>query len=192
MSTIEKNKETVRSLYDEILNKRKMELLPGIISNGYTGIRGQKGATAFAEPVTALIAAFPDIEWKIEELIGDGDKIVVKWKWVGTHIGQFQQFIPTGNPVSNDGMGIYELKDGIITNVHVQTDRLGFLQQVGAVASDPSLLSNKRNSKNIRKYNFEYFTNLSSIFIFLISLSLNPVMLYLRNQSRLLIVLNCH
>jgi len=148
MSSIEKNKETVRSLYDEILNKRKMELLPGIISNGYTGIRGQKGATAFAEPVTALIAAFPDIEWKIEELIGDGDKIVVKWKWVGTHTGQFQQFIPTGNPVSNDGMGIYELKDGIITNVHVQTDRLGFLQQVGAVASDPSLLSNKRNGKN--------------------------------------------
>jgi predicted ester cyclase/heme-degrading monooxygenase HmoA len=148
MSVIESNKEVVRKLYEQCLNKRNMALLQDFVSEDYVGIGGEKGSAAFEVPVAALIKALPDIQWKIEEIMGEGDKVVVRWKVQGTHTGPFQHFTATGNTVSNDGIGIYELKDGKIINAQVHTDRLGFLQQLEVLPSDLTLLSNKKAHKD--------------------------------------------
>ena len=148
MFAIEKNKEVIRTLYEQALNKRNMGLLQDFVSEDYVGIGGEKGATAFEAPVAALIKALPDIQWNIEELIGEGDKVVVRWKVQGTHTGPFQHITATGNTVSNDGIGIYELKDGKVINAQVHTDRLGFLQQLEVLPSDIALLSNKKAHKD--------------------------------------------
>ena len=152
MSVTEQNKEVIRQLYEKSMNKRNLELLHELISDDYTNIRGQKGADAFSEPLTALIKAFPDIQWNIEELIGDSNKVVVRWKWTGTHTGSFQQFIPTGKTVSNDGAGIFELKDGKVTNTWIDTDRLGFLQQIEALPADASKFSNKKHGRETVRF----------------------------------------
>jgi len=148
MSASQKNKEIIRNLYEQSLNKRNMSLLNDFISEDFVGIKGVKGAAGFEAPVIALIKAFPDIQWKVEELIGDDDKVVVKWKWQGTHTGQFGNFIATGKTFSNDGIGIFEFKDGKIINAHVQTDRAGFLQQMEVLPEDLTLLSNKKSHKD--------------------------------------------
>lgn len=146
-SVMQNNKETVKRLYEESLNKRNMELLKELVSDDYTGLQGQKGIAGFEAPVTALIKAFPDIQWKIDELIGDGDQVVVKWTIQGTHTGQFQYIAPTGKKVTGSGIGIYELKDGKVTATQVLTDRLGFLQDLGALPADLSTLANRQAKK---------------------------------------------
>src|SRR5262245_56745148 len=65
--TPEKNKEAVRMLYEDIFNTGKLELLNQIIAEEYTGISGQKGPLAFAEPIKQLRQSFPDIQWTIED-----------------------------------------------------------------------------------------------------------------------------
>jgi steroid delta-isomerase-like uncharacterized protein len=148
MSVNQKNKEIIQKLYDQSLNKKNLALLPDLVSEEYTGIQGEKGVPAFEKPVLALFTAFPDIQWKLEELFGEGDKVVVRWKWQGTHTGTFQQFPATGKTISNDGLAIYELKNGKIINAQVHTDRLGFLQQMEIVPADIALLINKKSSKD--------------------------------------------
>lgn len=136
MSAIQRNKEVIQKLYSQALNKKNMELLRDLVSEDYTGLKGEKGAAGFTGPIMPLINAFPDIQWNLEELIGEDDKVFVRWKIQGTHTGQFANFKATGKTVSNTGMAVYELKDGKIINAQVLTDRLGFLQEIGALPLD--------------------------------------------------------
>jgi steroid delta-isomerase-like uncharacterized protein len=133
METIEKNKSVVRKLVEEILNSKKSALLKNVIADEYVAPGGNKGPDAFFDPVKPLFAAFPDIEWKILDIIGEGDKVMVRWKWTGTHKAKFNQHEATGKTFTNDGMALFVMKNGKITATNILTDRLGFLQQIGAV-----------------------------------------------------------
>jgi steroid delta-isomerase-like uncharacterized protein len=148
MSATQRNKEVVRKLYEQSLSKRNLELLRDLVSEDYVGVRGIKGAAGFQEPIVPVIKAFPDIQWNIEELIGEGDKVFVQWKLQGTHTGQWQHYAITGKTITNDGMAVFELKDGKIVNGKVLTDRLDFLQQIEALPQDLTQLSNRKSSGN--------------------------------------------
>src|SRR5262249_39666242 len=103
---IVQNEDVVRSLYERALNQKNLQLLEYYISDDFIGFAGKKGHQAFAEPFQALIKAAPDLEYKIEELISEGDKVAVKWKLSGTQTGPFQfqysaPLAPSGKSFSN-------------------------------------------------------------------------------------------
>lgn len=127
------NKEVVRKIYEEALNKRNMGLLKEYISPEYIGVAGVKGPEGFQIPVGQVINAFNDVQWNIEELIAEGDKVLVKWKLTGTYTGQFTTHAATGRSVTTEGLGIYQFKDGKVIATQIHTDRLGFLQQLGVI-----------------------------------------------------------
>lgn len=126
---MEKNKAIVRSLIEQVMNERKTELAKDLISPEYTSPLGAKGPEAFLQPVKPLVAAFPDIEWKIEDMIAEGDKVMVRWKWSGTHKAQFNIYPATDKIFTNDGMAVFELKNEKVIGTNTITDRLGFMQQ---------------------------------------------------------------
>lgn len=157
MSTIQSNKEIIRKLYEQSLNERNMELLSELVSEDYVGIRGIKGVAGFEEPIAPLMKAFPDIQWIIEALIAEGDQVVVKWKWQGTHTAPFTNFAATDKTVSNEGMAVFKLKDGKVISGQVLTDRLGFLQALEILPVDLSLLPNKKYSKDQVRFIDKFF-----------------------------------
>jgi steroid delta-isomerase-like uncharacterized protein len=83
-----------------------------------------------------VIEAFPDVHWNIEDMIAEGDKVVVRWQWTGTNKNPFQHFAATGKATTNTAIAIYEIRDGKIHHAWMQTDRLGFLHQLGVVDAD--------------------------------------------------------
>lgn len=135
------NKEIVQRLYEEAMNKRNLDLLKTLISEDITGTQGKKGVAVFEEPIRSLIKAFPDIHWQLQDLFGEGDKVVAHWEWKGTQAEPFGGFPSSGRTVVNGGMAIYRLKEGKIIDVQLQTDRLGFLQGLGVVPANPAALS---------------------------------------------------
>jgi predicted ester cyclase len=135
-STTEKNKATVRNIFEQAFNGKKTELLKDLIDDAYEGPRGGKGYEGFLGPVQSLLAAFPDIEWTIVELIGEGDIVMLHFKWKGTHKGQFTKYPATGKTVISEGMGVYHFKNGKVISSTVSTDRLGFWQQIGVLPLD--------------------------------------------------------
>lgn len=162
MTAIQGNKEVIRNLYEESLNKRNMALLRELISPDYVGVRGVKGAAGFEEPIVPLLKAFPDIQWNIETLVGEEDKVVVKWKWRGTHTAPFTNFEASGKTISNEGVGIFELKNGKIIKSQVQTDRLGFLQELEVLPLDLTLLSVKKHTKDQVRFIDKFFVPLAA------------------------------
>jgi steroid delta-isomerase-like uncharacterized protein len=140
---ISNNEEVVQKLYAEALNKRDFNLLRDLIADEFVGIRGLKGPAGFEEPVKILIKAVPDIQWNVKEILSDDHQVAVRWIWEGTHTGQFQQFEATGKTLSNEGIGIYEFKDGKIVSAKILTDRLDFWQRLGVVPFDLTSLAPK-------------------------------------------------
>ena len=136
MSPIESNKGIVRKLFEESLNKGKLELMPDLFSADFTGPQGQKGPAAFRTTIEPLLKAFPDIHYTIKDLVAEEDKVAISWTWHGTQTVQFRNIPATGKAISNEGMAIFVLKDGKIVSAFTQTDRLGFLQGLGALPAD--------------------------------------------------------
>lgn len=149
MSSIQNNKAVIRKIYEEALNKRNIALLQQLISEEYTGIDGSRGAAGFQGPVLGVIKAFPDAQWHIEELLGEDDRVMIRWRIEGTHQAPFQNVPPTGNRISVAGMGIYQLKEGKVTATVIQTDRFSFLQQLDVLPADITALQRKRSKDRV-------------------------------------------
>jgi predicted ester cyclase/heme-degrading monooxygenase HmoA len=126
-------KETIHFLYDSILNTKQFEKLSQVISADYTNQVGEKGVAGFQKSIISLSTAFQNAHWTIEEIICEEQMVVVKQKFTGTQTSQFQNISPTNKSVLVDGIATYELKNGKIIHSQIQTDRLGFMQQLGII-----------------------------------------------------------
>jgi steroid delta-isomerase-like uncharacterized protein len=143
MSANQKNKETVARLYNEGLNKRNWQLVNELIGPAYEGPRGITGGDGFLALIIPLVKAIPDMQWTIDDLFGEDDKVLVRFHWDGTHQDTFSVYPATGKLITNGGMATFTLRDGRIIEGQLQTDRQGFVQQVAAPASEHSCLIDK-------------------------------------------------
>lgn len=129
-------KEAITNLYEIILNQRKLDLLPTLISENYTNSQGGTGSEGFKKGITDLLSGFPDAQWSIENIFAAQNKVVVKQIMKGTHTNTFQNIAATGKAVQNEGFVIYEFENEKIISHQIQTDRLGFLQQLEVISPD--------------------------------------------------------
>ena len=133
LETLERNKQTIRRLYEECINGRRLELLPALVGDDFVGANGEKGASGFAGTIGDLRTGFPDIRFDLEDVIAEGDRVTVRWTWQGTHEGPFRGLAPSLKPVTTAGIAIYQIRDDKIVRSWLQTDRLGVLQQIGLI-----------------------------------------------------------
>lgn len=61
--------------------------------------------------VELFAAAFPDWSESIQDVIAEGDRVVLRVTAGGTHEGEFQGIAPTGQTVTITGMGIVRIED---------------------------------------------------------------------------------
>lgn len=119
-----KNKDLVRRLYEFHTNQRHFERLNEVLSSDFVN--------TYVTAVSTLVQGFPDVHFEVIQLIEEGDTVVVRWKWIGTHTGVFRGHAPTGKKVINDGVVIYTARDGKLISSWTLNDRLGVLQAIGA------------------------------------------------------------
>jgi len=136
--TRDQNRRHVQTLFDTF-NDGDLGRLDGLIAADYAAPQGGKGPDGFRKVVVGLRAAFPDIHYTVDETVAEGDRVAVHWHWTGTHKAPFRGFPPTGKVVSNPGLAIFRLQDGKIVAAALETDRLGFLEQIGAVPPNVGL-----------------------------------------------------
>jgi steroid delta-isomerase-like uncharacterized protein len=132
------NKAIVRRLYEEVWNKRKIELVSEIISPSHAlqapNVAGSAvGPEAYKRQTTLFLTGYPDLHWTIEDMIAEDDKVVACWTISGTHRGDFMGVPATNKKVSVDGMTIHHISNGKIMDSYSNWDALGMMQQLGAV-----------------------------------------------------------
>ena len=77
--------------------------------------------------------AFPDLHVTINEMIAEGDRVVVSWTLTGTHRGVWRGIPATGHTIEWNATDIYTILDGRIASLHRAADNLDWLKQLGAV-----------------------------------------------------------
>ena len=78
-------------------------------------------------------SGFPDIQWTLEDLITEGDKVAARFTMRGTHNGQFFGAPTTGKVIMVQAINFYRLANEQIIEEYGQPDMLGILRQIGAI-----------------------------------------------------------
>lgn len=125
--------ELVRGLYEDCLNPRALDRLPDYLSEAFVGSNGEQGPQGFRQTVERMVTAFPDLRFELEDLFEAGDKVCVRWRFEAAHLGPLSGIAPTGKVAVQQGIAIYQARDARLTRAWLQVDRLGVLQQIGAV-----------------------------------------------------------
>ncbi len=136
--SVQENKALARRVFDEIWSGGKLDLVDELLDPEFVGrpiglaepFKGPEGAKEF---IGRLREAFPDIRFPIDDLIGEEDKVVVRWTATGTNDGEFMGIEPSGRQVTIAGMTIRAIRDGRIIEGWTNMDALGLLRQIGAV-----------------------------------------------------------
>ncbi len=81
-----------------------------------------------------FFSAFPDLRQTVEETVADDERVVVRFRAAGTHLGDFMGYPATGRPINVVGTAILRIHDGKITNLKEVFDLHALLQQIGAIA----------------------------------------------------------
>jgi steroid delta-isomerase-like uncharacterized protein len=132
------NKAIVQRLYEEVWNRRKLEVIKEIISPSHAlqapNMSGSSiGPEAYKRNVLAFLAGFPDLRWSIEDTIAEKDKVVACWTISGTHKGDYLGIPATNKKVSVEGITIHNVAGGKIMDSYSNWDVLGMMQQLGVV-----------------------------------------------------------
>ena len=81
----------------------------------------------------AALDAFPDLQRPVEDLVAEGDRVVARWRSIGTHRGTFQGIPPTGKQVTMSGITVFRIENAKIVEEWSESDVLGMLQQMGVI-----------------------------------------------------------
>jgi steroid delta-isomerase-like uncharacterized protein len=91
------------------------------------------GAQLLKELFGRLHRAFPDLHITVEELIAEGDKVVIRDTVTGTHQGEYMGIPPTGKPITYNEIHIGRFANGRITETWGVVDVLSQMRQLGAI-----------------------------------------------------------
>jgi len=135
--SVESNKFLLRRLFQEILNGRKLAVIPDLVGKNYhlhnppPGL--PEGIGGFTELVRMYHAGFPDLIITIEELIGERDMALARWTGRSTHKGPFMGIPPTGKAIAITGMTLVRIADRKVVEEWTEMDTVGMLRQMGVV-----------------------------------------------------------
>ena len=82
--------------------------------------------------VTALLSAFPDIHYTVDDSLQAGDRAAVRWSATATHTGKLFGLAPTQKKVTMIGMTIFRVENGQVAELWDVWDQAGLMQQLGA------------------------------------------------------------
>jgi len=81
--------------------------------------------------------AFPDFHLTIEDQIAEGNKVITRVTFRGTHQGDYRGIAPTGKQIKYSGIAIDRIVDGKVVEMWHVADTCGMLQQIGVTAAPP-------------------------------------------------------
>lgn len=136
---VERNKAAMRR-FETCINENDLALGRELISGKAafaTPVSPEPlyGAEGYLSVVSMMRESFPDVQWKLEEMVADERTVAVRWTCSGTFTGPrpFAGVEPNGRTFSTSVMNFYKFDaDGLIVDDIAATGMLGILQGIGA------------------------------------------------------------
>ena len=93
-------------------------------------LRGRNGIRGLWD---VFLVGFPDLHSTIEDMVSEGDKLVLRWRIEGTHTGEFLGVAPTNAEINLGVTEIFRIANGQLVEAWDRYDRLDLMQQIGAI-----------------------------------------------------------
>ena len=115
---LEANKRLIRDHYEQLVNRNNwdaadQQLAPDFIDHA-APIGTPRGSAAAKLAMQRLHFAIPDVRVTLEDVLAEGDRVVVRATWRGTHQGLLYGIPPTGRAVTITGMVLWRIANGKI------------------------------------------------------------------------------
>ena len=129
-------KTKLRRLFNEAVGEGKLEVVDELVGAEYVNhdFPDVTGPQGFKHMVGMFRGAFPDLEFTVEDVIGEGDRLASRGAWRGTHKGDFMGLPATGKQVTVPFIDLWRVSDGKFVENWVQMDMLGLIRQLGVGA----------------------------------------------------------
>jgi len=136
MST-EQNKAMARQMIEDIFSRGDLSRVDEYLAPDFVEREelppGLPGGREGVKQLTAILrSAFPDFKASIDDLVAEGDKVVIRQTWRGTHKGEFMGVPPTGKSVSFGVIDILRIAGGKVVEHWGLMDSMSLMQQLGA------------------------------------------------------------
>jgi predicted ester cyclase len=130
-TNLEQNKAIVRGYMNEVINKGNLNSFDiyfseRVLFNNSEGLK--QGLTSM---LRSMRGAFPDFHLTIEDQIAEGNKVITRVTFRGTHQGDYRGIAPTGKQIKYSGIAIDRIVDGKVVEMWHVADTCGMLQQIG-------------------------------------------------------------
>ena len=132
-SQLEANKAVARRLFEVALNHDNWDVYNEIHSKDFVAHAGTRSAT-LAEDLQSAKGwrqAFPDGQYTINQMIAEGDMVMVRWTGRGTNTGEGNGLPATGKHIEATGITVFHIVGGKIVEEWNEYDMLGLLRQLG-------------------------------------------------------------
>jgi len=135
--TTQENAAVIRRFIEETINQGDIESAGHFVWDDVVELEpfpGQgPGLEGLNDVLRGMRSAFPDLRFLVQEQIAEGDKVVTRFEWSGTHQGEFLGVPATGRPVRVWGVVIDRLEEGRLKDTRMIMDTLGLMMQLGAL-----------------------------------------------------------
>jgi len=131
----EVNKVLVLRGWEELVNQKNLDAFDEFYAADavhHEPDQDLQGLEEVKQYIAMYFEAFPDMSVSVEDLIAEGDKVVSRYAYLGTHQGELQGIAPTNKHIEKEGITIHRIEGGKIVEEWEQYDKLSFLQQLGA------------------------------------------------------------
>jgi steroid delta-isomerase-like uncharacterized protein len=139
MSDIEGNKAVIRRFVEEVQNNKNWDVFDELNAEDFVNHSAPPGVPSDRAGgkmyLAAFMGAFPDCRFTIDDMIAEGDQVVTKKTFTGTHTAELNGIPPTGKRVTLQFADIMRVRDGRIVEHWLAMDQLSFMQQLGLVPS---------------------------------------------------------
>lgn len=129
---------TARQFFEIVGMRGELPPLDGLIAENYhdhdpSNPQDTLGMDAMRREIEAWRSGF-DFAFTLDDQIAQGDRVCNRWTWHGTHRGDFMGIPATGKQVTMTGTTVFRCReDGKIVEAWWQYDRLGLMDQLGAL-----------------------------------------------------------
>ena len=136
MDAIARNKELMKK-FETMINTADEKLAEKLVwdkASFYTPASPEPlyGGKGYLSVVHWMRSGFSDVQWNLQEMVADVDKVAVFWVLTGTHDGDFFGVKPTGKKIKTTVMNFYYFnEDGKIINDVAAEGMLGILRPLG-------------------------------------------------------------
>ena len=136
--SLEQNKALLNRFVEELFNRGNLSVVDELAAPDFVDREelpaGLPGNREGVKQLTAAFRrAFPDFKATIDDIIAEGDRVVVRSTWTGTQRGEFMGIPPTGKSISFGVIDIVRIAGGKVVEHWGQMDSMRMMQQLGAI-----------------------------------------------------------